>query len=87
MAIAAVVGGLALSTASFVVSSTRVAGTGTHLSRGFPRPYYFEWEGFGGAEHRGGINWLYLVENWIVWAAALGVVLLVWRSVRGWSTA
>jgi hypothetical protein len=80
VAIAAAVGGLALSAASFLFS-------GTHLSRGFPRPYYFEWEGFGGAEHRGGINWLYLVENWIVWAAALGVVLLAWRSVRGRSTA
>lgn len=87
LATAAAVGGLALSAASLVVSGTRAAGTGTHMSRGFPRPYYFTWEAFGGAEHRGGVNWLYLVENWIVWAAAIGVVLLVWRALRQRSAA
>ncbi|HYW06766.1 MAG TPA: hypothetical protein VE913_07410 [Longimicrobium sp.] len=83
LALTAAAGGLVLSGASLFFSGTRAAGTGTHVSRGFPRSYYFEWADFGGVEKRSGINWLYLVENWIMWAAALTVCLLVWRALRG----
>jgi hypothetical protein len=79
-------GALVLSLASVVINSTRSAGMGTHRSYGYPRPFYFHWEGFERSGTNAGINWLYFVENWLIYAVALAAILLVVRAVRGTSS-
>ncbi len=74
--------GLAASLISLAFSHSRSAGTGTHLARGWPRSFYFAWSGMDGGGERSGINWLYLLENWLLWAAAAALLLLAARALR-----
>lgn len=74
--------GLAASLISLAYSHARPAGTGTHLARGWPRSFYFAWSGVDGGGERSGINWLYLVENWLAWAAAAALLLFAARALR-----
>ena len=74
--------GIAASLVSLVYSHSRLAGTGTHQARGWPRSYFFSWRGMDGASERDGINWLYLVENWLLWTALAALLLLAARYLR-----
>lgn len=73
--------GLAASLISLSFTHSRPAGTGTHHSRGWPRSFYFAWSGMDGGGERSGINWLYLVENWLVWATAAALLLFAARML------
>jgi hypothetical protein len=74
--------GLAASAASVIASSCRSAGMGFHTSRGWPRPFYFSWQGLEGGVGRRGLNWLYFAENCAVWAAVALAILIAWAFLR-----
>ena len=80
-AIQIIVGALALNLLSLAIASTRSAGMGTHTSRGFPRPFYFTRTGIesGGSS---GVNWLYFVENWLIYAVALAAIAALIYAIR-----
>ncbi len=73
---------LALSLATLLYRTENLSGTGTHVTRGFPRAYYFTWSD---NEQPGpvsaGVHWFSFALNWLVWAAAVWVAV---RLVRGW---
>ena len=77
-----VAGALAFSLLSLVITDTRSAGMGTHRSYGFPRPFYFRWVGIDGGGGNNGLNWLYFVENWLIYAVALAAIVAIVHAAR-----
>lgn len=74
--------GLALCAASLLISGQRLAGTGAHHWRGFPRSYLFSWQDLAGEDTRWGVNAFYLVQNWAIWTAVGVAALLLLRRLR-----
>ena len=76
-------GSLVLSVTSLVYRSERLSGTGTHVSRGLPRSYYFAWADNFQSEHaHAGMNWSYFALNWLMWALVVGALVALARLVR-----
>jgi len=75
-------GALAFSLFSLVITDTRSAGMGTHRSHGFPRPFYFRWVGVDGGGGSNGVNWLYFLENWLIYAVALAAIVAVVHAIH-----
>ncbi|HEX8360787.1 MAG TPA: hypothetical protein VF613_11785 [Longimicrobium sp.] len=82
LAATAATAGLVLCLASLLISGERLAGTGTHSWRGFPRPYLFAWEDAARENARSGFNTFYLIQNWLLWTAAAAAALLLLRCIR-----
>jgi hypothetical protein len=77
-----ITGALAFSLLSLVITDTRSAGMGTHRSYGFPRPFYFRWVGIDGGAGSNGVNWLYFLENWLIYAVALAAIVAVVHAIH-----
>jgi hypothetical protein len=72
---------LGLTLASLLYRTTNLSGTGTHVSRGFPRPFYFRWtDNFQAGPASAGLEWLSFILNWFIWT--LVVAAIVW-ALRG----
>jgi hypothetical protein len=84
MAWLAILGGaLLLSLASLMYQSQRLSGTGTHVSRGFPRSFYFTWADNLGSDYvYAGMNWSYFAVNWLIWAMVLAALAGMVRLLR-----
>ena len=65
---------LVASGASAGFSQARHAGTGITVSRGYPRPYYFQWRDFDGSASRRDMSALYFGANTFVYLGAVGLV-------------
>ena len=73
---------LFLSGGSVAVSSQRHSGMGTMTSRGYPKPYAFQWIAFEGPEKHAGFNALYFAANTCFYVGVIAVVAAVWPRRR-----
>jgi uncharacterized protein len=74
---------LIASGASAGISQARHAGTGISVSRGYPRPYFFQWRDFEGRNGRRGMNALYFGANTFVYLGAVGLIAALLPRRRG----
>lgn len=67
---------LLFSSLSGSFSQQQFSGTGLHTSYGYPRSFYFKWH-LEDSEHHEGLNILYFLENWLVYAAVFSVLGII----------
>ena len=74
----AVLLGVVASGASALYSTSRDSGTGTLVSRGFPRSFHFDWHDHEGrGEERRDINFLFLTANTVVHVGVCALLFAV----------
>jgi hypothetical protein len=78
----AIVIALLTSGASAAISSERPSGTGTLMSRGYPRAFYFRWTDFERVQERTGMNLLYFGANTTLHLGVIAVVAAAWPHRR-----
>ena len=72
---------LVFSSLSGFFSQQQFAGTGTHTSYGYPRSFYFKWHSLENSEQHEGLNILYFLENWLVYAAVFSVLEIISMAI------
>jgi hypothetical protein len=72
-------GSLLLSLASAFATTRRHSGTGDMISRGWPKPYYFDWRSWESEERVTGHNLLYFAGDLLFYAALLLALVTLWK--------
>lgn len=70
-----------LSGMSSFISRDNPSGTGWHSAFGYPRPFYFIWEGFAGGQRHSGLSLLRFLENSLIYGVTIVLIMLIYSLI------
>jgi hypothetical protein len=65
---------------SAIVVTERHSGTGDLKSYGWPKPFFFAWEGWANGGSRSSCNYLYLAGDILFYGALMLAMAILWRA-------
>jgi hypothetical protein len=65
---------------SALVITERHSGTGDLKSYGWPKPFFFAWEGWENGGSRSSCNYLYLAADILFYGALILALAILWRA-------